>query len=160
MQCEVQVYARALMGRPNADSPFPPTCLATPDEAKRFEQAGDGAHCCDLATFRININTGAHNRWNRSAARVFVRGFLQTGEFECEDDKKIYEAFMTHVRTLRKKYREIGMSKTTAKSKKKDANRYQRKVTVRLTVRYDLEARTSQTPSSYAREPRDRWDEL
>lgn len=136
MQCEVQVYARALMGRPNADSPFPPTCLATPDEAKRFEQAGDGAHCCDLATFRININTGAHNRWNRSAARVFVRGFLQTGEFECEDDKKIYEAFMTHVRTLRKKYREIGMSKTTAKSKKKDANRYQRKVTVRLTVRY------------------------
>ena len=129
---DVQTFARILLKRDGPDSPFHPSTIATSEEVAAFEKSTDGRHCCTPQDFRIDILTGALNRWNRSASIVFAQAFVETGDYDCEDEEKISEAFMTHVRTLRKKFREQGLTAVEVRDRQKQANRDQRKVTVSL----------------------------
>ena len=110
-----------------ADSPFDPTTLATSREVKRWKQSKRGEFCCTSDSFRIDINSGALNNWNRLAAVVFADAFGQSGNYDCEDQDLIAEAFMTHLRTLRKKYRERDRTAEEVGDSQKKGRRDQRK---------------------------------
>ncbi|KAI0367548.1 hypothetical protein BV20DRAFT_1037610 [Pilatotrama ljubarskyi] len=116
------------MKRGDAKSPFPPSCLASPQEVKAFN-AGDN-HCCDKENFKIDISNGALNRWNTSASMVFARAFVECGRFDCDDQELIAEAFRTHVRTLRKNFLRQAEEEHVRKTAEKKARREQRKSTL------------------------------
>ncbi len=123
------------MKREMYDSPFEPATIANAQEVAAFEKSTAGAHCCGVQDFRIDITKGALNKWNRSASIVFARAFLDSGEYDCDDEVAIAAAFLTHVRTLRKKFRETGLTAIQLRYKQKQANRDQRKVTVSHSAR-------------------------
>lgn len=118
------------MKREEYDSPFHPSTIANPQEVAAFEKSTRRAHCCGIEDFRIDIDKGALNKWNRSASIVFARAFVDSGEYQCDDEDAVAAAFLTHVRTLRKKYRETGLTTIQIRHKQKRANRDQRKITV------------------------------
>ncbi|EIW54269.1 uncharacterized protein TRAVEDRAFT_132465 [Trametes versicolor FP-101664 SS1] len=116
------------MKRATCNSPFPPSCLAAAEEVARFD--GTGNHCCDKDHFKIDISQGALNKWNKSASMVFARAFVDSGRFDCENVEEVAAAFTTHVRTLRKNYREQQLSADARHQLQSKANREQRKITV------------------------------
>ncbi|KAI0692065.1 hypothetical protein C8T65DRAFT_586848 [Cerioporus squamosus] len=118
------------MNREEPDSPFHLSTIATPEEVAAFEKSKTRDHCCDVSNFRIDISKGALNRWNRSAAVVFASAFVATGDYECENEKEIVAAFLSHTRTLRKKYRQRGLTQGQKLDMKKQANRDQRKISL------------------------------
>ncbi|RDX39950.1 hypothetical protein OH76DRAFT_1366956 [Lentinus brumalis] len=130
MQRDVQAYAQLLLNRRHKDSPFDPSTLASKQEIEQFEKAVDPDHCCDLANFRIDIWEGSQNKWNFSAATVFAEGFINTGVYKCNDSHLVEEAFLSHTRTLRKKYRNAGLSATRVQAQLKKDARANRKGTV------------------------------
>ena len=118
------------MKRQHADAPFDSSTIATPEEVADFEKSRSGEHCCSAEEFRVDISKGARNKWNKSAAIVFARAFVESGDYDHEDEQQISEAFLTHLRTLRRKFREQGLTTVQVRDRQKKANRDQRKVTV------------------------------
>lgn len=122
------------MKRDSYESPFHPETIATPEEVVTFEKSQRRGNCCEANNFRVDISKGALNKWNRSAALVFARAFIATGDYTCEDEEAIANAFMSHTRTLRKKYRQRGLTQGQKLDMQKQANRDQRKITVSLSL--------------------------
>lgn len=131
-QTNVQEFARTMLKRETADSPFDPTTLATPRQVKRWKKSKKGEFCCTEDNFRVDINSGALNDWNRSAAVVFANAFINSGYYDCEDPDLIAGAFVTHLRTLRKKYRERDRTVGEVQDAQQKARRDQRKDKVGL----------------------------
>ena len=93
-------YAHYLLGQEPWDVPSEGELLA-------FEN-GRGAGPT-LMSFRLDLaSQGLASTWNAQAAEVFTEAFLTEDELarECSDRKAILSAFITHLITMQKRYRQ------------------------------------------------------
>lgn len=80
--------------------------------------------CCTAAFFRPNLQGKTKTLWNRSAARVFVRSFLETNQYACTDKHLIETAFLKHLQNV---YKQRHMSEDARRAGRRRANRKERK---------------------------------
>jgi hypothetical protein len=75
------------------------------EEAKEFDANWKMGlpHCCTAETFRINIRGGPKSPWNRSAAQVFARSYLEHHQIEPNAVllKDVADRAMIRIKSLR-----------------------------------------------------------
>ncbi|KAI0762494.1 hypothetical protein C8Q74DRAFT_1174340, partial [Fomes fomentarius] len=125
--------------RADSYSPFPKSTVASPGLVRGYDP-NDG-HCCGVNDFCLDLAGTPASSWNASATEVFVDDFLDCGQYNCTDRKKIAKMFRTHIRTLKHHHKNLGTatSSSNGSSKKqpkkaitakdKARARYQRKYT-------------------------------
>ena len=92
-----------LMGKPPKDNPLkPPPSL---EELENFDDT-DPNSGPTVDDFCINYHGGAKDRWNIAATNIFVEDFLRsTWGATYSNEKKVEKAFQSHLRSLKKKYK-------------------------------------------------------
>jgi hypothetical protein len=94
------------MGRETKQSPV--DIAAAPEEVQHFARSRNRIDGPSVEDFRLDLATSAlSSAWNKHAAKVFARSFIQTGWYSCDDEDFIRETFRTHLITLRKQYRDF-----------------------------------------------------
>jgi hypothetical protein len=103
-------------------------------EAKEFDANWKNGlpHCCTVETFRINIRGGPRSPWNRSAAQVFARSYLEHHQIEPNAIvlKDIADRAMTRIKSLRIEAHKKGLSAQRSTALEKAGRRRGRKSTV------------------------------
>ncbi|KAH7903560.1 hypothetical protein BJ138DRAFT_1020430 [Hygrophoropsis aurantiaca] len=88
------------MGRSSRDSALPP-----PLTARDFDQWDrDHGRCCTASNFRIDITGFVMSDWNKSAAQVFAKAFLQQHNGCGKSRNEVAKAWLNHVETLKTQY--------------------------------------------------------
>ncbi|KAI0055796.1 hypothetical protein BV25DRAFT_1921530 [Artomyces pyxidatus] len=96
LQGNVREFALTMFDRLDTDSPFPPP--PTQEELDTFFLSGEGGPSED--NFRLDF-TRDRSPWNRQLAVVFAELFVESDQYEEEDESLIASTFLTHIKTLR-----------------------------------------------------------
>ncbi|RPD67748.1 hypothetical protein L226DRAFT_474467, partial [Lentinus tigrinus ALCF2SS1-7] len=121
------------LGREHKDSPFLKRTIPDPALVRGFDP--NEGPCCTAKKFCIDILGTPASTWNTSATKVFVQDFLTVPQHACRNRKKVHAMFRSHIKTLQRHFKKVGMAKTKGKPTEGDAgDRYQRKYTVRRLI--------------------------
>lgn len=88
---------------------FHPSCIVKENELEAFAKRDDHViECCTICTFRVDLITTPSSPWNKSAAKVFARHYMNTPGNQCHpgtgQEKKITAYFITHMKSLQNRY--------------------------------------------------------
>lgn len=125
-QRNVRDHARLLMNREDNNQPFDEALIPSEEEVSQFIPRLHDP-CCTATFFRPNLIGKTRTPWNRSAAKVFVRSFLESGQYTCTDKRLIEEAFFSHLKYLRGLYKQRDVSEDRKRAFRRKANRAERK---------------------------------
>ncbi len=114
------------MNRDNNLDPFDEALLPLEEEVAQFDLHLHHP-CCTATFFRPDLRGKTKTLWNRSAVRVFVRSFLDMGQYACKDKWEIEQAFWSHLKYLQLVFKQRGTSAEAKRQARRYANRAERK---------------------------------
>jgi hypothetical protein len=85
-----------MLGRETKNDLLPPP----PDAAEiaQFVMAKHGGPTAE--NFRLEFSKTHLTPWNKKAAKVFARSFIESGQYTSDDKNAIETSFRTHIKTL------------------------------------------------------------
>ncbi|KAH9921094.1 hypothetical protein B0H21DRAFT_701777, partial [Amylocystis lapponica] len=100
VQEKVRRYTLQMMGRDSRQSPIPVASEQDIDLFKNKKHAGPTKD-----NFCVNLTAGAlRSGWNKQAAKVFAKSFVEIDWSGCTDTEIAKELFLTHLIALRQQY--------------------------------------------------------
>jgi hypothetical protein len=114
------------MKRVGDDAPF--TGVILPHEFMLANFDPRRGPCCTVENFTIEILGTPKSTWNISASKVFARDFVaHYPDYQYDAVKK---AFSTHVRSLKRAYKQAALDEAASKARQKEDRRKERKRSV------------------------------
>ncbi|KAG2747845.1 hypothetical protein P692DRAFT_20848939 [Suillus brevipes Sb2] len=111
------------MKRVGDDAPF--TGVILPHEFMLANFDPRRGPCCTVENFTIEILGTPKSTWNISASKVFARDFVaHYPDYQYDAVKK---AFSTHVRSLKRAYKQAALDEAASKARQKEDRRKERK---------------------------------
>ncbi|KAG2132333.1 hypothetical protein DEU56DRAFT_739579 [Suillus clintonianus] len=95
-QREVREHAMHMLGRETKNDLLPPPPDGT--EIARFVMAKQGGPTAE--NFRLEFGKTHLSPWNKKAAKVFARSFIESGLYTSDDKNAVETAFRIHIKTL------------------------------------------------------------
>jgi hypothetical protein len=81
---------------------------ATPEESQRFTRTQNKKHGPTLDDFKLDLaSVGLSSPWNKHAAVLFSKYFINQKKYPCHDELMIQEAFKTHMVQLKAQYKKF-----------------------------------------------------
>ncbi|KAG1854901.1 hypothetical protein F4604DRAFT_1591062 [Suillus subluteus] len=114
------------MKRIGDDAPF--TGVILPHETLLVNFDPRRGPCCTTENFAIEILGTPKSAWNVSATKVFARDFVAHHPNSQYDTVK--KAFSTHLRSLKRAYKQAGLDEAALKARQKEDRRKERKRSV------------------------------
>lgn len=114
------------MKRADDDAPF--TSVILPHEIVFANFDPRRGPCCTVENFTIEILGTPKSAWNISASKVFARDFVaHHPNYQYDAVRKV---FSTHLRSLKRIYKQAGLDEAALKARQKEDRRKERKRSV------------------------------
>jgi hypothetical protein len=123
-QVQIQKHACKLMHHPSTDSPWTGITDAHDPAVDGFQLGGPA--CCTPEHFKIDIRGNPRSPWNKSAAKVFARDFIQH-DYICKDYDLVQDKFLTHIKGLKSCFALETKQESARETKRKAASKRERK---------------------------------
>jgi hypothetical protein len=114
------------MKRIGDDAPF--TGVILPHETSLVNFDPRRGPCCTVEDFAVDIFGTPKSTWNISATKVFARDFV--AHYPNSEYNAVKRAFSTHLRSLRRTYKQAGLDEAALKARQKEDRRKERKRSV------------------------------
>ena len=83
---------------PEMEEPIP-VSFASPEEVDQFSHTGKARDGPNADDFKIDLSC-ITSRWNKRAARVFAKSFVNSNQYRCTNVDTVAKAFTTHLKTI------------------------------------------------------------
>ncbi|KAG2084698.1 uncharacterized protein F5147DRAFT_589384, partial [Suillus discolor] len=95
----IQTHTLQLMGWDSKKSPFTSSNLASVKEVEHFAVTGTGGPTTE--DFCVDLKVSLSSAWNKRAAVVFRKDFIESGSYNTTDSNDIEATFLIHLKSLR-----------------------------------------------------------